>query len=358
MNLPITTSVDRWQSLPERESPSNEWQLKPLTLPTMYDLPSEDPEEPGLPDTFHGLQPQLLDETLPDATLPDATLGLSRYSSPQVYSAFDLNLYYDSTQTAWYKRPDWFLCLGVSRLYKGLVKRSSYVMWEEKIAPTIVIEFLSPGTEAEDLGRFTAKTQRSKLGKPPAKFVVYEEILKIPNYIVFDEETQRLRFFRLVNERYQEQTIEPDNPRLWIPELQIGLGLTDCSVRGFAGSWLRWCDAEGQFFPTPAERYQAETALAQAETEAAQAETEAAQAKAEAAQAKAEAAQAKADAAQAEVLSEREAKDAAIAELTQAQQQQQQAIINFLSLGLSPEQISIALGVDRAQVEALRTPSK
>ena len=30
----------------------------------MYDLPSEDPEEPGLPDIFHGLQPQLLDETL------------------------------------------------------------------------------------------------------------------------------------------------------------------------------------------------------------------------------------------------------------------------------------------------------
>jgi hypothetical protein len=28
--------------------------------PTMYDLPSEFPEEPGLPDVFHDLQPQLL----------------------------------------------------------------------------------------------------------------------------------------------------------------------------------------------------------------------------------------------------------------------------------------------------------
>jgi preprotein translocase subunit SecB len=28
------------------------------TLPTMYDLKSEDPEEPGLPDEFHDLQPQ------------------------------------------------------------------------------------------------------------------------------------------------------------------------------------------------------------------------------------------------------------------------------------------------------------
>ncbi|MCG8367174.1 MAG: Uma2 family endonuclease, partial [Pseudanabaenales cyanobacterium] len=33
------------------------------TLPTMYDLPSEYPEEPGLPDEFHDFQPQLLRET-------------------------------------------------------------------------------------------------------------------------------------------------------------------------------------------------------------------------------------------------------------------------------------------------------
>ena len=33
-------------------------------LPTMYDLPSEYPEEPGLPDEFHDLQPQLLSPTL------------------------------------------------------------------------------------------------------------------------------------------------------------------------------------------------------------------------------------------------------------------------------------------------------
>ena len=34
------------------------------TLPTMYDLPSEDVEEPGLPDEFHLWQPQLLSFTL------------------------------------------------------------------------------------------------------------------------------------------------------------------------------------------------------------------------------------------------------------------------------------------------------
>ena len=33
-------------------------------LPTMHDLPSENPLESGLPDEFHGLQPQLLAETI------------------------------------------------------------------------------------------------------------------------------------------------------------------------------------------------------------------------------------------------------------------------------------------------------
>lgn len=32
-------------------------------LPTMYDLPSEDPEESGLPDEFHDIQPQLLSKS-------------------------------------------------------------------------------------------------------------------------------------------------------------------------------------------------------------------------------------------------------------------------------------------------------
>ena len=68
MNLPVTSPAAI--GLPPRPTPSK-WKLKPLLLPTMYDLPSEDPEEPGLPDIFHGLQPQLLDETLWLPQYPD-----------------------------------------------------------------------------------------------------------------------------------------------------------------------------------------------------------------------------------------------------------------------------------------------
>ena len=63
------------------------------TLPTMYDLPSENPEEPGLPDEFHYLQPQLL----------STTLQLANYSADEVFSVGDMNLYYDVRHPNWYK---------------------------------------------------------------------------------------------------------------------------------------------------------------------------------------------------------------------------------------------------------------
>jgi hypothetical protein len=46
-------------------------------FPTMYDLPSEDPEEPGLPDDYHDLQPQLLSRTL----------RLSGYREEEIYQS-------------------------------------------------------------------------------------------------------------------------------------------------------------------------------------------------------------------------------------------------------------------------------
>ncbi|MGB0563975.1 MAG: Uma2 family endonuclease, partial [Spirulinaceae cyanobacterium] len=82
---------------------SHRWQQP---LPTMYDLPSEDPEEPGLPDEFHTFQPTLLTETCRSPQIP----------LEDCFTAQDLNLYYDPRHTLWHKRPDWFLVLGATRV--------------------------------------------------------------------------------------------------------------------------------------------------------------------------------------------------------------------------------------------------
>ena len=128
-------------------------------LPTMYDLKSEDPEEPGLPDEFHDLQPELL----------RLTFRFANYPADQVFVASDLNLYYDPLHPQWYKRPDWFAVLGVSRLYEQRHLRLSYVTWQEGVNPFVVVELLSPSTEQEDLGQTLQITHQSKIQNPKSK---------------------------------------------------------------------------------------------------------------------------------------------------------------------------------------------
>ncbi|WP_199755330.1 Uma2 family endonuclease [Chroococcidiopsis cubana] len=210
------------------------------TLPTMYDLPSEDPQEPGLPDEFHDFQPQLLRETF---SPPD-------YLPEQIFVASDLNLYYDVRHPLWYKRPDWFAVLGVERLYEGRDLRMSYVMWQEGVAPAVVVELLSPGTEREDLGR----TQR-EVSQPPTKWEVYEQILRVPYYAVFDRYSDRLRAFTLIAGQYQEEILE--RSRFFLPGLNLGLGLWQGTYQGIERQWLRWYDAQGNWIPTATEQAQA-----------------------------------------------------------------------------------------------------
>jgi len=210
------------------------------TLPTMYDLPSEDPEEPGLPDEFHEFQPQLLRETFASPECP----------SDQTFIGTDINLYYDTRHPLWYKRPDWFMVLGVERASQQQDLRLSYVTWQEGVMPFIAVELLSPGTEDEDLGQNVRALQERDT--PPGKWEVYERILRIPYYVVFDRYTHQMRAFGLERTRYQE--IQLTQQQLWLEEIQLGLGVWQGVYQGTEGLWLRWYNADGQWLSTPTER--------------------------------------------------------------------------------------------------------
>ena len=237
------------------------------TLPTMYDLPSEDPEESGLPDLFHLNQPRLLDDTFDSPIVP----------LDEVFTASDLNLYYDARHPRWYKRPDWFLVLGVPLGTQQSDLRLSYVTWQEGVDPFLVVELLSPGTEAEDLGQ----TLR-EINQPPTKWQVYEQVLRIPYYAVFHRYSLQFRLFRIVATHYEEVTLA--NQRYWFAELQLGLGVWSGRYSGIAGEWLRWYDAAGNWLPSAAERaeqaaHQAKQADQRAEQATQQAEQATQQAK-------------------------------------------------------------------------------
>jgi Uma2 family endonuclease len=237
------------------------------TMPTMYDLPSEDPEEPGLPDEFHDFQPDLLRETCLPPSIDEYFVGV------------DLNLYYDAKHTRWYKRPDWFLVLGVPASQAQQDLRLSYVMWQEGTAPFLMVELLSPGTEGEDLG----KTLRV-VGKPPTKWQVYEQMLRVPYYAVFDRYSNHFRMFQLQGSQYTEQLVT--DQRFWLSALELGLGVWTGNYAGVEGQWLRWYDWAGNWIPTEQERrinaeQLASTARAEADTARAEADTAKAEAERE-----------------------------------------------------------------------------
>jgi Putative restriction endonuclease len=229
-------------------------------LPTMYDLPSEHPEDSGLPDLFHLWQSRGLEYTFIPGNHP-----LDR-----VFVASDLNLYFDVNHPQWYKRPDWFAVVDVDRLYQQQELRKSYVIWQEEVSPFVVVELLSPGTENEDLGQ----TVRGR-GQPPTKWQVYEQILRVSYYIVYDGATNILRAFVLAGDRYQESILT--EPRVWMPEIELGLGIWYGSFEGLERFWLRWYDADGNWIPTPEEREEQqrqEKEIAQQQVEIAQQQTE------------------------------------------------------------------------------------
>jgi Uma2 family endonuclease len=218
----------------------------------MYDLKSEDPEEPGLPDEYHGYQPLLLRHTFKPTNC----------DLDEVFIGADINLYYDLRHLNWYKRPDWFAVVGVSRLYEGRDLRNSYVMWQELVSPFVVVELLSPGTEDEDLGRTVRQ-----LGKPPTKWQVYEQILRVPYYFVFSRYTNELQAFRLVGGAYE--SLEVRDEGLPIAQLGLRLGLWQGRYENIERLWLRWFTASGELILTPSEEaVTAQARVAQAEQRA------------------------------------------------------------------------------------------
>lgn len=204
------------------------------SMPTMYDLPDEEVGQSGMPDTFHLWQARLLDETFRPPNYPPQ----------EIFTASDLNIYYNTRDVKQHKRPDWFAVVGLPQ--EAPQMRLSYVTWQEGVAPLIVVELLSPSTEKDDLGQ----KLRDVTG-PPTKWDVYERWLRVPYYIVFSRYTGELRIFTLNSTRYQEVT--GHQGRFWIEDVELGLGLWQGRYLNEDFLWLRWFDREGNWIPTVAE---------------------------------------------------------------------------------------------------------
>lgn len=146
--------------------------------------------------------------------------------------------------------PDWFYVPNVPPQLQGEIRRS-YVLWREFIAPTIALEFVSgDGSEEHDqtpLIRTQATTIR------PGKFWVYEQIIRIPYYGIFDVNSGELELYQLVGASYQPMT--PNQRGHYpIPPMEVEIGIWQGSYQNQTQPWLRWWDLQGNLLLTGSER--------------------------------------------------------------------------------------------------------
>src|SRR5262249_50760884 len=106
--------------------------------------------------------------------------------------------------------------------------------------PDVVIELLSPTTEKEDRGE---------------KMRIYAKILHVPEYYLFDPETEVLEGYSLdiATLTYTAMKKEPNGDYVRA-RLGLKLGVRPGRYQGIEGNWLRWIDLDGRVLPTGEEK--------------------------------------------------------------------------------------------------------
>ena len=166
--------------------------------------------------------------------------------------------------------PDWFYVPNVPATLDGF--RRSYVLWPEHMAPFIALEFAS-GNGEEERDRTPLAVAADGTTTKPGKFWVYERIIRIPYYGIYEMRTGNLEVYHLIDFVYRR--MEPNERGHYpIPVLDVELGLWQGSYQNQELLWLRWWDSQGNLLLTGSEQVEIERALVEQERERAEQERE------------------------------------------------------------------------------------
>ncbi|MBD2186165.1 Uma2 family endonuclease [Planktothrix sp. FACHB-1355] len=141
--------------------------------------------------------------------------------------------------------PDWFYVPDVPPMLNGRYRRS-YVLWQEIVAPLIVLEFVS-GNGSEERNKTPYE----------GKFWVYERAIRVPFYGIYEGSLGAVQVYQLVNGNYQ---LIPTNERGHYPiePLGVEIGIWHGQYQNVEFPWLRWWDAQGNLLLTAEERLEQE----------------------------------------------------------------------------------------------------
>ena len=154
--------------------------------------------------------------------------------------------------------PDWFYVPNVPSTLDGKTRRS-YVLWNEYVAPLIVIEFVS-GDGSEERDKTPPSQGKGKVGK----FWVYQQAIRVPYYAIYEVLKEQVEVYHLVDNSYQ---VLAPNERGHYPITPMGveLGIWQGLYQNAELPWLRWWDAEGNLLLTGDERAEVERQKAEVE---------------------------------------------------------------------------------------------
>ena len=118
--------------------------------------------------------------------------------------------------------PDWFYVPNVPPTLEGKIRRS-YVIWREFMAPLIALEFASGDGQEERDQTPLSRTQAGE-GVRPGKFWVYERIMRIPYYGIYQINNGELEIYQLIRGFYQKMAANERGHYL-IEPMGVELGL-------------------------------------------------------------------------------------------------------------------------------------
>ena len=180
-----------------------------------------------------------------------------RHPDGQYAIGQDCGIYWRETEPAekGAEAPDWFYVPNVPPNIDGQIRRS-YVLWREHIAPLIALEFASGNGDEERDRTPLSRTEEGVITKP-GKFWVYERVMRIPYYGIYEINSSRLEVYRLIDGYYQLLELN-QRGHFAIALLGVELGLWQGNYQNQTMLWLRWWDEEGNLLLIGDERAELE----------------------------------------------------------------------------------------------------
>jgi Uma2 family endonuclease len=226
---------------------------------TPIDLPPQFPDHTQLPES-DGTFVKYFQEHPQSVILTDSIDPVLRHLHPDGQYAIgqDCGIYWRETEPPekGAEAPDWFYVPGVPARIEGQIRRS-YVLWREFITPTIVLEFASgDGSEERDRTPLACSIEGETIR--PGKFWVYEQVMRIPYYGIYQITHETLEVYHLVDTSYQR--IAPNERGHYpIAPMQVELGLWRGSYSSHTDElWVRWWDKNGNLLLTGQEAAEVE----------------------------------------------------------------------------------------------------